>query len=128
MAKSEAARRKNNETRKEIYRWYKEHGICTMCGRAYAEPGRVYCAPCNRKYNARRAQLDPGNEKHKAYNRQRKADLIAQGLCVWCGKRPHAEGHRMCPTCRAKDRESKQKWNIMQRIKRDADRAREASL
>ena len=121
---SDAARRRNNETKKEMYRWYKAHGICPACGRVYAEPGTIYCATCYRKIKARRAQLDPGSEMRKLYNRNRKADLIARGLCTWCGKRPPIEGQRLCRACREKDKQSKEKYIIRQRIQREADAAR----
>lgn len=127
MATTPEAKARNNELRKEEYRWYRDHGICTYCLKAYAEPGRITCEQCRRKLAHRRDQRDPGRVKRNAYNRERKAALIEKGLCVWCGKRKPIEGQRMCPACRAKDRESKQKYEITRRIQREADKAREAN-
>jgi hypothetical protein len=115
--KSEAARRKNNETRSEEYYWYKSRGICPRCGRGYAEPGRVYCGPCYKRIKAQKDRNDPGREKRNAYNRERRARLKAAGICVDCGKRKAATGKTRCITCERKVKESREKWNIRQRIR-----------
>ena len=126
-ATTREAKDHNNALRRETYYWYKEHGICAYCRTAYAEPGRVYCKACTVRQKELRDRKDPGREKRYAYNRERRAALIEKGLCIWCGKRKPIKGHRMCPTCHARDAESKQKYKIIQRLKREADKAREAS-
>lgn len=126
-ATSPEAKERNRALRREAYQWYKSKGICVYCRTAYAEPGRVYCKACTARQKALRDRKDPGCEKRYAYNRERRAALIENGLCIWCGKRKPVPGQRMCPTCRDKDRESKQKYEIIQRIKREAQRAREAN-
>ncbi len=37
----------------------------------------------------------------RAYQRKRKAELKAQGLCPWCGKVPPASGRTRCENCLA---------------------------
>ena len=120
----EEARRRNNQATRDRYHWYVEHGICPSCGHVYAEPGSVYCAMCHKRIEAGRERKDPGRVKRNAYNRDRKARLIEMGLCTWCGKREAVEGQRLCPVCRKTSRESKEKWNIKQRIQREIDRAK----
>lgn len=126
-AVSEEAKAYNRELGLENYRWYREHGICPYCKKAYAEPGRTYCRYCMARKQTQNERNDPGRVKRNAYNRERRKALIEKGLCTSCGKRKPIPGHRKCPTCHARDVESKQKYKIIQRIKREADKAREAS-
>ena len=60
---------------------------------------------------------DPGRVKRNAYNRERKARLKEAGLCVECGKTKAVEGRTRCFTCERKIEESRQKWEIRQKIK-----------
>lgn len=76
---------------KEIYRWYKEHGICVNCHQEEAIPGRVYCPECAAKnaesdrkwYNKKMADpqyRETVREKKKASYQRRKDN----GICVYC--------------------------------------------
>ena len=125
-AVSQAAKDRQAKARKELITMYKDHGICPRCKR-WAEPGRVYCKPCINLIMARRRKNDPDNEKGKTYNRERRERLKAAGMCVCCGKRKVVEGQVLCPVCKAKNRESQQKYKIIQRIKREAEKARTAN-
>lgn len=124
-ARSEASRQHNMQLNRESYRWYKSMGICWRCKLAYAEPGRIYCNPCKRLEKAKQERRDPGAVKRNASNKERRARLKAEGLCVDCGRIKAVEGKTRCFTCERKIKESRQKWQITQKIKREAQEARE---
>lgn len=106
---------------KERYRWYKERGICTTCGRTWAEPGKVRCKACEAKIAACHEKRREERRQAKQEQRQQR---IAAGICTECGKRPATEGMRMCPRCRAMRNDSTRKYKIMKRIERDVQEAR----
>lgn len=122
-AVSEAAKAHKDALHRERYAWYKEHGICPRC-RNWAEPGKVYCKSCYKRMRAARERRDPTREKGKAYNRERRARLKAAGLCTCCGKSPTRDGQVLCEACKVKNRESQIKYNILQKIRREADSKR----
>lgn len=113
--------KRHSQACKERYGWYKDRGICSTCGRVWAEPGHVRCKACEDNiafyHNLRRA------ERTEAM-RKRRAERIAAGICTECGKRKATEGMRMCPRCRAMRNDSTRKYKIEQRFKREADAAR----
>lgn len=119
MAKSKEAIEHNLELHRESYRWYTGNGICWRCKTAYAEPGRIYCKSCKRRIHAMQERRDPGRVKRNAYNAERRARLKAAGLCVECGKIKAVEGKTRCFTCERKIEESRQKWEITQKIKKE---------
>lgn len=49
----------------------------------------------------------------RAYQRQRKASLKAEGLCPWCGRTPPAPGRTRCEACLEISRQSS--LNFMKR-------------
>lgn len=112
-------RKKRNQSTKERREWLKEHCFCVDCGREWAEPGRVRCKACIANVRERAKKYDPDNAK--AYAR-RKARIEA-GLCIDCGK-PTVNGQRRCPKCLSKRRDSCRKWRIMQKIDKEAEKAR----
>ena len=124
--KSREAKDRNNRLSMEEYLWYRSRGICPRCGKRYAEPGRVYCEPCKKRSKSLRERNDPGANARKAYNVQRRARLKAAGICTDCAKRKVAEGRTRCPTCLAKMTESRRKYAILQKIKREAEACRAA--
>ena len=124
-ATSPKAKAHNRFLRLEAYEWYKAHGICVGCRMAYAEPGRVYCAKCARKRRVSAEKHDPGNVIHRQFNKDRRDRLKAEGLCIDCGKKPAADGKLRCRTCGAKQNESNKAWRVRDKIKREADKARE---
>ena len=109
------ARQQHNKDNRERYRWYRERGICTVCGRQWVEPGHVRCNTCYAKMNA---CLERTREQRNAYKAARRKALIEQGLCTECGKRPATEGMRMCSRCRDMRNDSTRKYKIQQRTKR----------
>ena len=118
---------KNNQARLDNYYWYTSHGICPECAKRYAEPGRTLCETCKKRIAAQRERNDPGGVKRKAYNAQRRAALKAKGLCIGCGKAKAVEGKTRCAKCEEKMKDSRRKWEILQRIEREAQKARERS-
>ena len=124
-ATSEAAKKHNRLLHHELYEWYKDHGICPGCRKAWADPGKVYCGPCYRKRQYSNERSDPGRVKRNAYDKERKARLKAEGICVGCGKKPAMEGRLKCQKCQTKQNESNKAWRVRERIRREADRARE---
>lgn len=124
-AKSEAAKRHNDELHRESYLWYKDGGICPRCKKAWAAPGKVYCETCTRKRKYSMDKRDPGRTKRRAYDAERKAKLIELGICVDCAKRPAVAGRRKCAQCQAKQNESNKAYRVRQKIIRETDRTRE---
>ena len=97
---------------KERYRWYKEMGICTTCGREWVEPGHVRCKACEAKI---KAYHDRSREKRMERARARRQERINAGLCTECGRRKAVDGKRMCQRCRDMRNDSTRKWKIHQR-------------
>lgn len=99
----EKMRQYNRESRK----FFKEHGLCQICGKNVPEPGRVTCSDClqyNQEYQAMRRATDTPEERDarleylrttgKARYEKRKAD----GLCTRCGRKVEP-GKTMCTEC-----------------------------
>lgn len=93
----------------EEYVWFKEHGICPICGKTKAAPGKVSCDACLEKHrksdrvrykNKDRAQVN-------AYQKERRERLKADGMCSRCGQRKAENGKTMCLECAIKYR----RWN-----------------
>ena len=123
IAMGRDVRRKNARNR-ERYAWYKDRGICTSCGRVWAEPGHVRCKACEAKITACH---DRKREQRVIAKQEQRRQRIEAGLCTECGKRPASEGMRMCPRCRAMRNDSTRKYKIQKRIAREADEARRRS-
>ena len=124
-AKSAEAIERGNAAHREIYHWYKSHGICPRCKKAIQDPGRVYCGPCYRRLRNQMERRDPGAVNRKAYQKARRERLIAAGLCIDCGKEKATGGTLRCGKCLEKARESNHKYRIIQKIERTAREARE---
>lgn len=116
LLKSDKAKAHEKAYKKELYHWYRDHGICFECKRRDAEPGRMLCAACKRERALRAEHRDPGGEKRKAYLRERYARLKAEGLCVDCGRRKAQEGHVHCARCLKKKQELREVARIKKRI------------
>lgn len=113
-----------SKSNKERYKWYYDHGLCTTCGRIWAEPGKVRCKACEAKiavYHER------SKEKRRKQQRKRREERIAAGLCTECGKRKANPGMRMCERCRQMRNDSTRKYKIQKRIEREAQKARESN-
>lgn len=96
---------------KHSYYWLKSRGICVHCGKNMARRDRVTCADCGSKMAdaeaRRRVRQTPAERaerimKSTASGRIRRERLLADGLCVVCGKRQHREDRQTCIVCAAK--------------------------
>lgn len=116
-AVSDRAKANNNRISLENYYAYKGSGICWKCKTRWVEPGRTYCEICKRRVKAEAERRDPGGEKRNAYNRDRRARLIAAGMCVTCGQAPAREGMRKCATCARKQNERSRMQRLLQKVR-----------
>ena len=115
-AVSPEAKEYSRKMQLQSYYDYKAFGICWHCKTRWAEPGRTYCKICTRQIKARKAQLDPGNEKRKAYDRERRARLKEAGICIACGKRKAREGIVRCNVCQKHANESRLAYRVRKRV------------
>ena len=110
----------HNAQNRERYRWYKDRGICTTCGRTWVVPGHVRCKQCEAqiaKYHA------ASYEKRLERQKQRRQERIAAGLCIDCGK-PAVPGMRKCERCRMMRNDSTRKYKIHKRIEKAIQKER----
>ena len=114
------SREEHNAQNRERYRWYKDRGICTTCGRAWVVPGHVRCKECEAKIAK---YHEASYDKRKEQQKQRRQERIAAGLCIECGK-PAIPGMRKCERCRMMRNDSTRKYKIQKRIERAAREAR----
>lgn len=117
------SRCRNNDrkhyTDKRRYDRLKQSGMCVDCAERAAEAGHVLCKRCMERRKVNNRQIDPGWAKK--YERRRR--LIAEGLCIDCAQ-PTAEGRQRCQKCIEMRRDSTRKYQIIKRIKREAEEAR----
>lgn len=88
--------------KKELYDFYKSHGICVICGQEYAEPNRVRCIDCLLKQKKKPTEQA---YKHTQWLKRRRDLLYAFGVCVQCGKRNAVKGRTSCNVCLAKSKQ-----------------------
>lgn len=94
------------------YHWYKEHGICTCCGKQDAIPGRTMCDDClglKRAENKERRKSPKVQDAMQAYRKRHWQERLEQGLCPRCGK-PLYAGHKLCYECVLKNRRRGQQY------------------
>lgn len=93
----------SREYQRELRRWRKEHGICTICGKEKVFTG-VVCEGCREKMNkkAREKYHSMTPEEKEKYlaniskrRKERRVERRKQGLCVCCGKPVYAD-YSMC--------------------------------
>lgn len=118
-AVSQAAKARQAAAREELRMMYVSHGICPRC-KSWAEPGHQYCANCIRKAEQTRKKRDPTGELRKAYAKARRERLKASGMCVYCGKKKAVPGNVLCPACKRKNSQSQEKYNLRQRLAKEA--------
>lgn len=111
----------DRERNRKRYNILKLRGMCVRCGERAAEAGKVMCKLCRKRTNQVYRDSDPGWAKRY----ERREQLIAAGLCIDCSQ-PTEDGKQRCPKCIEARRDSTRKYQIMQKIKREADRARGA--
>ena len=96
----------------------REKGLCTRCGKTWAEPGRSWCKKCQTAHKG----YTKGPEYRAKVNAARQARRDA-GLCIDCGA-PTEDGKQRCQRCIEMRRDSTRKYQIMRKIKREAEKAR----
>ena len=116
-AVSEYARKRERERNREIYAWYKEHGICPRCKRTWAAPGRVCCEECLKEKRIETMKF--GGEYNARKCKERRERLKAQGLCVRCAKKAEP-GKVLCTKCARKNLEAQQVRLMRRRIARES--------
>lgn len=119
---NEKHKKYENESRK----WYKEHGICPICGKNKIFGEEKNCPECRAKkaewmQKAREKNGKKINEQHKKSQNRRYHELIDAGICPNCKKRPAANG-RMCEICHAKILEQKRIRNGYYTRRKKSDR------
>lgn len=111
-------RKANNAIKRNTYAKRKEEGLCTRCGKRWAEAGRALCGPCREKKQKWYRDNNMREYLHDYKVRQR-AERREKGLCINCGKKllPEEIGvNTHCKTCRAKDMERTTVQRIRMRI------------
>lgn len=108
---------------KSRYERCKEDGECVKCGHP-AEPGRTMCRKCLDAHIEYERNCKAGLRETK---RQRRADRIAAGLCIDCGKPVGDSEHTRCKRCRDMRMDSCRKYRIHKRLEKEAEEARRRS-
>lgn len=98
-----------------LYNWYKEHGICTHCGKHTAMLNGTMCPDCSYKRSEqqhiwRKKNIDECREKDRIRCKERRLKRKAAGLCTECGKRPPYKGHMSCYECTIKNKARRRKY------------------
>ena len=93
------------KNQRELYKYRKENGICTRCGKHNAEPGKAKCRTCLDKdaYIHRKARFDEINIVE--YRKE-------NGLCYYCGNPIEDKTVKACLSCRKKMSEYRSRANI----------------
>lgn len=113
---------RNKQAAKERRDRLREKGICTRCGKTWADAGRTTCKKCRDKHNAELKRYDPDNAK-KYMLREK---LRESGRCIDCGKKAET-GQVRCMRCARRNRESMQVYKIRKKIEKSVKLARERS-
>lgn len=92
---------------KELYLFYKSHGICVKCGQNKALKDHTLCGECTYKNNELavkryRKQTEEQKEVHNKYLRELRRKRIENGICIQCGSRKALQGLQLCMECRLK--------------------------
>lgn len=94
--------------RNEDAQFFKRIGICVVCKKRKAAPGRVSCFDCLERDRARKAEMrkswsleerDYKNAERRKYEQNLREKRKADGICVRCGKREQYNGTLMCIDC-----------------------------
>ena len=110
--RAKANKRKADHERDE---WYKSQGICPRCTVRWCKPGYVHCEICLKQMRAAKDRRDPTGDGKRAYDHERRAKLMAKGLCPVCGKYKPIEGRTECAVCRQRKRDSQLKYRMHQK-------------
>lgn len=101
---------KTKQWRKEQREWYLSRKICPVCRVNTVFGDEKTCLDCQMK-NIERTQgnieknRDAYNARMRDYQKRRREELKANGICTRCGKRPASNGYSRCEMCRAKEKD-----------------------
>lgn len=103
----EACRKKKAEYDKGYRQMMKKLKICTVCKRVRVYGDETRCPECRNKDSMRHAEYDKRHRekiriRDRETKRKLKAERVAKGLCIWCGKRAVTIGYKSCSICRKK--------------------------
>lgn len=112
------ARRDGKQYTKKRYENLLIAGMCSSCGKTWAEPGRVLCKRCQSKNKMRYAKNSRADKL-----KQKRQERIAAGLCPDCGK-PVEGKYKRCQRCRDMQADRTRKYKIKKRLKEEAAKAR----
>ena len=104
----EACAEKSRQRTKTYKQYYLSMGICPTCRKRKVTPGFKSCVVCRDKKAMKRLAYKAEPEKQKEQSIKRKeirAERIANGICVVCGKREAEKGFKTCPDCRKKSKQ-----------------------
>lgn len=101
---------KVREYHRENRKFYREHGLCTTCGKVKVFGSEKQCPECRAKKEQWRKPLtQEQKEKYGERFRKQQKNLYQerkeQGICTRCGKRKTMSGKAKCGICLAKDAE-----------------------
>ena len=94
-----------NRSKRENREFYRQHGLCTVCGKNKVFGDERTCPECRAKSKKKPSeeQRIKYNEKFKEYSRSLYADRKEKGICTRCGKRKAEKGKAKCGICLLKD-------------------------
>ena len=115
MTREEEARKQESKRVLERYYFYRDRGICPVCGRNDARIGHVYCEDCIKHRQEQELKRDPGHEKRKATERKQYEERVAAGLCADCGK-PTRNGFKRCNKCLDNARWRTKIWSLKKKF------------
>lgn len=117
---------RRNAAGRELREWYKSRGICIQCGRVWALPGHVRCKTCFDRDKAIHKRYDPDGAHRKELKRILRDKRLEAHECLNCGKGlDDGYAYKYCPRCRGKRAEANRRYDIRQRLKREAEKERE---
>jgi len=82
-----------------------ENGLCRDCGAMdyRVSRGMKLCARCQRRRD-KKAQTYQKSGKRSEWQRNRREQFIAAGMCAKCGRNPPEEGKLQCTDCLVRQR------------------------
>jgi len=101
---------KFNEYHRGNKKFYREHHICTECGKVAVFGDDKICPECRAKMNNRRKPLTDDQKNVTERNSKKQQKSLYQkrkekGICTRCGKRKASPGKTKCGICLSKDAE-----------------------
>lgn len=101
---------KNNEYRREVREWCREHKICPACGKNKLYGDEKNCIECRaikatykENHKLTEEQRERYNELTKKNNKNTYQERKKLGICTRCGKRKAISGKCKCAICQEKD-------------------------